>query len=333
MNPNKILKRFLVSIALLALVWLLGDYANSEIVMRSVERWEATVDRDDVGVQVGSQGESLRGNDTLFLLVHGYNDTPQTFDLMAPALNARGYSVRSMLLPGFGVPVDQMNDCTYEDWVHAVSELTLAYRQLGDIDSANKYSHIVVVGHSLGGAVAIQAMARSPDLFDAAILLAPAIDVSNKRSPVLPTRFWQKVGQYLLPYSTVYESPFDCNDCRDPEHRNPKYKSPFSTRNIVTQAFRLMDQNRPVAESLNKPLLMVLSRDDQVTDWAAAEAWFERWGTPDKILKFYDTSGHAMTVDHDWQSITNDIVQFTEQYLSQIIDDPADNPKQTAQRN
>ena len=72
-----------------------------------------------------------------------------------------------------------------------------------------------------------------------------------------------------------------------------------------------MDQNLPAAESINMPLLMILTRDDQVTDWVAAEKYFGRIGSADKQIKFYDRSGHALTVDYDWQNVTNDIIEFS----------------------
>ena len=110
----------------------------------------------------------------------------------------------------------------------------------------------------------------------------------------------------------IYVSPYDRNDCRDPRFRNPPEKPFFTTRNIVQQTFCLIDANRHVAEKIEIPLLMILTRDDQVVDWKAAADFFERIGSTDKTLKFYDTSGHALTLDRDWESVTDDIVTFVQ---------------------
>ena len=83
----------LVGVLALIGIWFLGDYAYSEVVARSVERWEASIERDADGVQNGAQTYQLAGsNNVQLILVHGFNDTPQAFQLMAPALNQLGYT-------------------------------------------------------------------------------------------------------------------------------------------------------------------------------------------------------------------------------------------------
>lgn len=302
MKRKKKIILWILGLCLLVGIWVLGDYVYSKIVDRAVATWELTIQRDADGVQTSARSYSLPEGETVLLLIHGFNDTPQTFELMAPVLHQQGFAIRAVRLPGFGVTVEQMHDCTCEQWVETV--LTEA-REL-----RREYSKVLIVGHSLGGAVTIGALIKAPDLFDGAVLLAPVLDVANHRSPVLPTRFWRRLGDFLLRFSTVYQSPYDRNDCRDPDYRNPKYKSSFSTRNIVQQTFRLMDQNQPAAERIALPVLMILSRDDQVTDWVAAEQYFERLGSNVKQLRFYDNSGHSLTVDYDWKNVTSNIVEF-----------------------
>lgn len=289
-------------LATIAAIWVIGDYVHSRIVSSAFKDFEAGIERTANGVQKGAESFTLPGDDIALLLVHGFNDTPQTFAPMIPAFRDQGYTITGLRLPGFGVAVEQMHTCRCEDWVQAVEDRARELNQSG--------KRVYVVGHSLGGAVCLAVMRRAPECVAGAALLAPAIDVSNQRSPIFPTRFWRKLGNSLLIFSNVYQSPYDRNDCRDPEYKNPDYKSPFSTRNIVDQSFRLMDENQLAADSIRTPLLMVLSRNDQVTDWSQAEQYFSRLGSVDKELIFYDDSGHALTVDVDRENIANDIIQF-----------------------
>jgi carboxylesterase len=296
---------WILGFCLIAAIWVLGDLTYASMVSRAARRWEATVERDAHGVQLDARPITLAGGDTAILLVHGFNDIPRTFERMAPALHQSGFTVRAVRLQGFGVPAEQMHDCTWEQWVQLV---------VGELAVLRKnHSRVVLTGHSLGGAVALAAVRETPELVDGLALMAPAIEVSNQRSPLLPTRFWRALGDRLLWFSTIYQSPYDRNDCSDPQYRNPSWKSPFSSRNIVQQTFGLMDHNRHVAAAIYLPVLMFLSRNDQVTDWQAAERYFNRLGSRQKQLRFYDTSGHAMTVDQDWQSITGDLVEFVRQ--------------------
>lgn len=292
-------------ICLLALVgiWVLGDFIYSRVVASAVRKWEKTIQRDEDGVQVGTRSWALPGKETALLLVHGFNDTPRTFNRMGPLLNEHGHTVRAVRLPGFGVHVREMNDCTGKQWVDKVVAEARELR--------TTHSRVIVVGHSLGGAVTISSILANPELFDGAVLLAPAVDVADERSPLLPVRFWQALGDRLLMFSTVYQTPYNRNDCRDPEFQNPPEKPPFSTRNIVQQTFRLMDQNKNQAPNIKMPLLMILSRDDQVVDWKASQGWFEQLGSNIKQIEHYDKSGHALTVDYDWKNVTQNIIDFT----------------------
>ncbi len=295
---------WLIAILFLFGVWVAGDWIYAQVVGRAVARWEATVERDADGVLIGARSYTLPGGHTALLLVHGFNDTPQAFQLMAPALHEQGYTVRALRLPGFGEPVEAMNRCTAEQWIDAVRSEAVTLSQ--------QHERLVVVGHSLGAAVSLAVLAENPSLMDGIVMIAPGIDVANHRSPLLPTRVWKKLGDRFLFFSDIYQSPFDPNDCRDPRWRKPPDKPVFTSRNVVQQTFRVMDANRDRAGQIETPLLMVLSRNDQVVDWVQAEAFFERVRTPRKTLKFYDDSGHALTLDYDWENITRDIVEFVQ---------------------
>lgn len=300
----------ILAFAVAVVAWLAGDFVYSRIVASRVAAWEKTIERDALGVQVGAESRTIEGDpqsgrsDIALLLVHGINDTPQAFQYMVPPLSERGYALRLLRLPGFGVPVARMDQCTSSDWVDAVCEEAAGLRE--------SHRLVFVVGHSLGGAATLGAALNQPELANGLILLAPAVGVASRRSPILPTRFWQRLGDTLLVFSTVYQSPYDRNDARDPSVRNPDYKPPFSTRNIVRQSMRLMDDNRSRASEIRLPLLMVLSRDDRVVDWRAAERFFENVSSSFRQLKFYDTSGHSLNVDRDRSAIVKEMIRFIE---------------------
>ncbi len=296
-------RRILLAIASLAVIaiWIAGDFLYSYIIDVRVAQWESKIERDDEGVQVGSQSFSVAGGRTVLLLVHGFNDTPRAFQHMAPALADRGYSIRAVRLPGFGVGVDAMHRCTREQWVERVR------REIHQLK--RQFDRVLVVAHSLGAAATLGVLITQPDSVNGLVLLAPAIDVSNRRSPLLPTRAWHAVGRFVLYFSRIYESPF-AGDAADPAAQQQDYRTPFTTRNLVNQTLGLMDQIQPHAEKIRIPVLMILTRNDRVVDWKAAESYFERINSPDKRLKFFDSSGHTLTVDRDWEKIVNDIDSF-----------------------
>ena len=285
-----------------AVVWVAGDFGYSRIIAHRLDVWDATVTRDESGVQVGAESYSMGSGSTALLLVHGFNDTPQTFARMAPVLADAGFFVRAVRLPGAGVRVDRSGSVQYVDWVRAVADEAA--------ELARNHDPVVAVGHSLGAAILLKVSLAQRHDIDGLVLLAPAIAVSDDRSPLLPARFWQSLADRLLVFSDVYQSPFDGNDAADPDVRNPEYKPPFTNSNEVRQTTRLMDLLAETAPRISVPTLMVLSRTDRIIDWRAAKAYFDDLGSARKRLVFYDSSRHALTVDLDWRKIVTDIETF-----------------------
>ncbi|MEW6092333.1 MAG: alpha/beta fold hydrolase [Chloroflexota bacterium] len=97
------------------------------------------------------------------LLVHGYPGTPYEMHPLAEALHTRGWTCRGLLLPGFGSQIETLPQRGWTEWLGAVMDALADLRR--------SHAPLLLVGHSLGGALALSAAARLP--VDGLILLAP----------------------------------------------------------------------------------------------------------------------------------------------------------------
>jgi carboxylesterase len=97
------------------------------------------------------------------LLVHGFPGSPAEMRALAQTLYEAGWSVQGLLLPGLGPDIATLAGRRAADWLEAVDQALVALRQ--------QHHPILLVGHSLGGALALQTAARRPS--DALVLLAP----------------------------------------------------------------------------------------------------------------------------------------------------------------
>lgn len=97
------------------------------------------------------------------LLVHGFPGTPAEVRPLAQAFRRAGWSVQGMLLPGFGPQIETLPGRRCADWTDAVAEALAALKR--------RHHPVVLVGYSLGGALALQAAARAAP--DALVLLSP----------------------------------------------------------------------------------------------------------------------------------------------------------------
>lgn len=123
---------------------------------------------------------SARRNKTLCLLIHGYLGTPFEMESLLAPLEGLGLDTRMITLPGHASTVEEFKKTYYRDWLaHAVHEYELA---------AAEYSYVIVIGFSLGGALAL----RLAELYSPKAVITLA-------APVLPPPGWpQQMRDWAL---------------------------------------------------------------------------------------------------------------------------------------
>jgi carboxylesterase len=297
----------IVAVALVPL-HLLVDGMYAVYVACARDAWEVTIVRDSNGVIEGCETLDVQpnadvDNDTAILLVHGLGASPRHYEFIAKDLAERGYHCRAVRLPGFAEPVAKYCESTSKAWLEKVQ---------GELASLRKeHSRVGIVGHSLGGAVTIGVMLDDPKAADFAVLLTPAVEVSNARSPVLSARTWHDISEHSLVFVRVLSSPYPL-DCRDPERGDHPGRTPFTPKAVVDQLFKLMDSNRGRAKEITVPTTVVVAIEDPIVDTLAAERFYEALGSTEKDLVRLDNSGHEVTLDWQWQEVADAIAQRAE---------------------
>lgn len=294
---------FVVLLAV-AVLWIATDFAYSRIVFWQLERYEKSLSWDEQGVRRGEDAFREGEGDTAILFVHGINFSPIAFRHWGPELARRGFAVRAMRLPGFAMPVRKYAEFKYPQWVTAVD------REVNAL--AAVHHRVVIAAHSLGAAVVIRYLLESPVRVAGVVLVAPAVEVSNARSPFLPTRFWHEFAKRATYFSRVVLSPFEY-DVRDRDVIGTIPAKQFTPRAIVDETFTLIDQNRGQARNIHVPLLMIVSSEDQVISTPAAVAYFHDWGSDQKTLQIQEQSGHMIPLDFGWQKGASAIETFAHQ--------------------
>jgi carboxylesterase len=82
---------------------------------------------------------------------------------LAEGLNERGWTCRGILLPGFGTQIESLPQRVWTEWRDAAVDALVALQC--------DHAPLLLVGHSMGAAVAISAAVRFP--VDGLVLLAP----------------------------------------------------------------------------------------------------------------------------------------------------------------
>ena len=97
------------------------------------------------------------------LLVHGFPGTPADMRPLAASLAAAGWDVDAPLLPGFGPEIITLPNRRHTEWRDTVVARVRSLRE--------EHDRVIVVGHSLGAAVAV--LSARQERADGYALLAP----------------------------------------------------------------------------------------------------------------------------------------------------------------
>ncbi|MDX1994145.1 MAG: alpha/beta fold hydrolase [bacterium] len=111
------------------------------------------------------------------LLVHGFPGSPAEMRQLGHDLNAQGWTAKGVLLPGFGPDIETLPSRTAKDWFAAVRNALDALQE--------RHERVVLIGNSMGGALAIQAAARGAPP-DGLILFAPFWKLEHPLWTALP---------------------------------------------------------------------------------------------------------------------------------------------------
>lgn len=133
------------------------------------------------------------------LMVHGFTGTPDEMRPSAEIAHRIGFDVEVMHLPGMGPDIGRLRETGRREWEDAVHE------RWADITA--RYRRRVLLGYSLGAALAILAAVGRPA--DALILMSPLVRLADPRIFLLP------IAQRAMPWM----APFKGMDFNDPRTR------------------------------------------------------------------------------------------------------------------
>jgi carboxylesterase len=250
---------------------------------RRIERaYRAAHPASAQGIVIGAESFLLEGtNGRALLLLHGSGDTPQTLRYLAERLHGAGYTVYAPLLPGHGRSPRAFTQVSASGYLAAA-------RDAAEVLHA-KASWVGVVGLSMGGAIAVQLAAESPDL-RVLVLLAPyltppaTVQWAARLSPV-----WGLLQPQL---GGRGERSVHDPAARDASHAYGTF-SPHALRALIATAAA----GREALPRITAPTLVVNSREDNRIPRALAEMATTTLRAPVERA-WVDGCGHVITVDY-----------------------------------
>ena len=237
----------------------------------------------------------LVGGPQAALLVHGFTGSPPEMRLIGDYLHARGMTVHAPLLPGHGTDPADLNR---RRWTEFADRVDQAYSEL-----QARSEQVVMAGLSMGALLTLHHAARHPSV-PAAVVYSPALRLRNPLSRLLP----------LLKHVTpVWGKPK--NTLTDPQAAGRLWSYPTAPTRAGHELLKLQRQVWRELPNVTCPLLIVHSTlDDQLHP--ACPHWVnDRVGSKDKELLLLHNSGHALTVDSEWELVAEQTYAFIQARL------------------
>jgi alpha-beta hydrolase superfamily lysophospholipase len=243
----------------------------------------------------------------IVVALHGMNDYSNAFSIPAPLWVRNGITTYAFDQRGFG------RSKSAGLWPHT----DLMRQDLVDFVDVVQSRHpglpVVVLGESMGGAVALSAFASAhPPRAQACILVSPAIWGWSGLPFTYRVALWLAVHtlpRWRLTGDGRRINATDNNDVLSAHGRDPLYFKSTRT-DAVYGLVGLMGQGAASATHLGKlPLLLLYGGNDQIIPRAVTKVFAELLG-PTATVKFYPEGYHMLLRDQAAAARTADIAQW-----------------------
>ncbi|WP_047985619.1 alpha/beta hydrolase [Ornithinibacillus californiensis] len=224
------------------------------------------------------------------LLLHGFTGHTADVRMLGRFLEKKGYTCHAPIYRGHGAPPEELIKSNPDEWWEDVLK---AFRHLKDLG----HQEIAVCGLSLGGVLSLK-LAYSENVKAVVPMCAPMF-FDNEKQLTSGFQFFSK------------------------EYKQLEGKSDETIKEEVAY---LMENSKPMFEDLGKlikdvqsnvdtiytPTMVVQARLDKMINPESATYIYENVEAERKEMKWYEESGHVITIDKEKEQLHEDIYQFLE---------------------
>lgn len=239
--------------------------------------------------------------------LHGFNDRKAAFLAFGARASRAGVRVLAYDQPGFGASADRGR------WPGTDALVAALHRQIRAARRLAPERPVIVLGTSMGAAVAIAALTR-PDAppVDGVVLVAPAAWGGDQLHPILRASLWLTASiapDLVLSAGGLDVQTSDNRAMLRALGRDPLYL-PTATAANVLGLVRLMDEALAAAPALAGRRLVLIGARDEVVPPAAFDALLDRLAGPDCTVARYAEGWHLLLRDHQRERVFADILAW-----------------------
>jgi len=228
------------------------------------------------------------GNKVGFLLIHGFTSTTTEVRLLGEKLHKDKFTVSAPLLPGHMTTPDDMNRCSWKDWYGAVEKSYLDLRKKVDI--------VFVGGESMGALLSLLLASNLPGI-SGILCYSPALMIRN---------IW--MTHLLYPFVKYQQ--------KEKKGHGLAWKgyTVFPLR-AGTQLHIIQKHVSKALPGITTPIAIFQSEIDSAIDPRGADVVYNKIGSKDKEIHWFNESSHCMILDKQ----LDDIYAVTKKFVNRLI--------------
>jgi alpha-beta hydrolase superfamily lysophospholipase len=259
------------------------------------------------GIPLAVDDRTLPAPRARVVVVHGYAEHLGRYDEFVSRLEARNFECHRYDLRGHGhsggIPAHVARFDEYVD------DLRLVIDRVRSADRP-----FFVVGHSLGGLIALETIRRLPQSCDGLAVSSPFLRTGFEVSRT--QKVLASIASRVAPTLSLETGLQPEMVSNDPEVVASYATDPLVRRRTTPRWFTEVEGAQVElcghAEEVVVPFLMLLGEDDQIADHILAADVFERIGSPDKTLKKYPGMRHEVFNETERSLVYEDLITWLE---------------------
>ncbi|WP_433744487.1 alpha/beta hydrolase [Falsibacillus pallidus] len=224
------------------------------------------------------------------LLLHGFTGSSADVRMLGRFLEKKGYTSHAPHYKGHGVPPEELVHTGPEDWWKDVMGGYEHLKSLG-------YEEIAVAGLSLGGVFSLK--------------LGYTVPVKGIVPMCAPMYIKDEKVMYegVVDYAREYKKFEGKNEEQIEAEMNEFKKTPMNTLKALQN---LIADVRNNVDMIYAPTFVVQARHDHMINTDSANIIYNAVESPLKDIKWYEESGHVITLDKEKEQLHEDVYQFLE---------------------
>jgi carboxylesterase len=233
---------------------------------------------------------TFEGGDRAVLLLHGFTGNTADVRMLGRYLNERGYTCHAPQYKGHGVPPEELVHTGPEDWWKDVMDGYNLLKERG-------HKSIAVAGLSLGGVFSVK--------------LGYTVPVKGIVPMCAPMYIKSEDVMYkgILDYARNFKKFEGKSEAEIEEEMKQFEKTPMNTLRALQE---LIADVRNNVDMVYSPAFVAQARHDHMINTDSANIIYNEVESNNKHLKWYEESGHVITLDKERDQLHADVHEFLE---------------------